>query len=77
MQQIDITEALFGAIARAKELLAQDSVTELERDSLVAHLEYIRLKADQISEATSLLDVNIEDVVVQTPVISTEETPEE
>jgi hypothetical protein len=75
--QIDTTEALYGAITRAKELLAQDSVTELERDSLVAHLEYIRLKADQITEAVALLDVNIDDVVVQTPVISTEETPEE
>jgi hypothetical protein len=63
-REINMTDALFAAISRVNELLSQDAVTELERDSLSAHLDYIKLNADKITAAASLLDVNVDDVVV-------------
>jgi hypothetical protein len=63
-REINMADALFAAISRVNELLSQDAVTELERDSLSAHLEYIKLNADKISAAATLLDFNVDELVV-------------
>ncbi len=62
--KIEISDALYAAVTRANELIAQDSITERDRESLTAHLDYIKLNSEKIQAAAALIDFDIESVVI-------------
>ena len=76
-RNINITDSLFAAISRANELLEKNSISQLEFDSLTAHVDYIKLNEDNLRAGVELLSLDLTSVNVTPDFLgSADESPE-